>query len=46
LKEDKYTIDGARQVLDRTEREELLAPTAKEELLELRGFLEHLLEEI
>lgn len=46
LKEDKYTIEGARQVLDRTEREELLAPTAKQELLELRGFLERLLEDI
>ena len=46
LKNDKYTIEGARQVLDRTEREVLLAPTAKEELLELRGFLERLLEDI
>ncbi|MBT8400013.1 MAG: MerR family transcriptional regulator [Rhodothermia bacterium] len=46
LKGDKYTIEGARQVLDRTEREELLAPTAKEELLELRGFLERLLDDI
>ena len=46
LKEDKYTIEGARQVLDRTERAELVAPTTREELLELRGFLERLLEQI
>ena len=46
LKDDKYTIEGARQVLDRTDREVLLAPTKREELLELRGFLERLLERI
>ncbi len=46
LKEEKYTIEGARQVLDRTDRDELIAPTAREELLELRGFLERLLQDI
>ncbi len=46
LKEEKYTIEGARQVFDRTERAELVRPSAREELLELRGFLARLLEEI
>ena len=46
LKEDKYTIEGARQVLDRTDRAELLRPSRKEELLELRGFLVQLLDQI
>ena len=46
LKEDKYTIEGARQVLDRSERSEVVGPRPREELLELRGFLERLLEQI
>lgn len=46
LKEEKYTIEGARQVLDRTDRAELFEPSRREELLELRGFLERLLEQI
>ena len=46
LKGDKYTIEGARQVLDRTERADLVGPGAREELLELRGFLERLLKQI
>jgi len=42
LKEDKYTIEGARQVLDREERG---GPSTehRESLVELRGFLEDLL---
>lgn len=46
LKEERYTIEGARQVLDREDRSELLGPSPREELLRLRGFLQDLLEQI
>ncbi len=46
LKDDKYTIEGARQVLDRKDRVELLGAGPRKELLALRGFLQRLLEEI
>ena len=43
LREEKYTIEGARQVL---EREEQGAPGRREELLRLRTFLKALREKV
>ena len=43
LKEEKYTIEGARQVLD---AEKPLSPSLRSELLEVRVFLENLLKSL
>jgi len=44
LRVDKYTIEGARQVMDREER--ATSDEAEKELLALRGFLEKLLQKL
>lgn len=44
LREEKYTIEGARQVLDFGDDDAALP--AREELTELRGFLQNLLERL
>lgn len=46
LKEDKYTIEGAKQVLDRQEGGEIVRSEHRRDLLELRGFLEELLAQL
>lgn len=43
LKEDKYTIEGAKQVLEREEGGEITWSEHRRDLVELRGFLEDLL---
>ena len=46
LRVEKYTIDGARQVLGRSDGIHRLASDQRRELLSLRGFLESLLKRI
>ncbi|MEX0822644.1 MAG: MerR family transcriptional regulator [Rhodothermales bacterium] len=46
LKEDKYTIEGAKQVLDRREGGEITWSEHRRDLVELRAFLENLLEQV
>ncbi len=46
LRVEKYTIEGARQVLGRSDGIHRLASDQRRELLELRGFLESLLKRI
>lgn len=46
LKEDKYTIEGARQVLDREEADEASGESRRAELIELKDFLEEMLERL
>ncbi len=46
LREDKYTIDGARQVLNREDEASDADQTAREELIALRVFLEDVLEQL
>lgn len=43
LKEDKYTIEGAKQVLEREEGGEITSSEHRRDLVELRAFLEDLL---
>lgn len=45
LKEDKYTLEGARQVMDRHESEEG-ASEVDSDLVDLRAFLENLLQRL
>ena len=46
LREDKYTIEGARQVLTREDPETRPEPLPQGELLKLRGCLEALLQKL
>lgn len=46
LKEERYTIEGARQVLEREAQAEDEAKELREELIELRAFLEEVLERL
>jgi len=46
LKEDKYTIEGARRVLNRSSRSDLADSPERQQLRELRGFLEQILESL
>lgn len=47
LRRDKYTIEGAKQVLrDETAQERLTLDQFKRELMELRAFLSHLLQRL
>lgn len=46
LKEDKYTIEGAKQVLAREEGGEIVWSEHRRDLLDLRGFLEELLAQL
>ena len=46
LREDKYTLEGARQVLAREDPETRPEPLPRRELLKLRGFLEALLQKL
>lgn len=46
LKEERYTIEGARQVLEREAQAEDEARELREELIELRAFLEEVLERL
>lgn len=46
LRVDKFTIEGARQVMERNEVANGDANSVKGELLELRGFLENLLKKL
>lgn len=46
LKEDKYTIEGAKQVLEREERGEITGMEHRRDLVDLRGFLEELLTQL
>ena len=46
LREDKYTIEGARQVFSREDGEASNLTNEQEELLELRSFLEKILERL
>ena len=46
LKEEKYTIEGARQALEQSERDEERSAAFKSELLSLRNFLSEVLEKL
>lgn len=46
LKDEKYTIEGARQVLDREVDLDRTAKTHKDELIEMRKFLTDLLKQL
>ena len=46
LRVDKYTIEGAKQVLGRSDGQGTTLPDQRRELMELRGFLETLLKKI
>lgn len=46
LKEDKYTIEGAKQVLDREEGGDITWNEHRRDLIELRGFLEDMLDQV
>ncbi len=43
LKDEKYTIEGAKQVLDRDAELDEAEQTLKDDLIEMRGFLKELL---
>ena len=46
LREEKYTIDGARQVLTKPSRKSANQPVGPNDLLEVRSFLEKFLDRI
>ena len=46
LKEDRYTVEGARKVLNRSSREDLADSVERRQLKELRNFLERLLDSV
>jgi DNA-binding transcriptional MerR regulator len=46
LKEERYTVEGARKVLNRTSRAELVDSDERRQLKELRNFLERILESL
>ncbi len=46
LRMDKYTIEGAKQVLGRSDGQRVPLTERRRELMELRGFLENLLKKI
>lgn len=46
LRVDKYTIEGARQVMNQSSGVSLTTGDQRRELIELRGFLENLLHQL